>query len=113
MQTLISYKRVIGNIERRFIKITVKVYYRFSIIKMRLATNAYRKDTFYQIFQRTIKMKIVTTIQTNTITETDSKQEIYNSIITKMKTVTSIITTIKVTMVVMERTIFIYQHFNF
>ena len=39
--------------------ITVNVDGRFSIRNMQLAINSEKKDTFHQIFQRTIKMRIV------------------------------------------------------
>ena len=45
----------------------------FSIRKTRLATNGERKDTFHQIVQRAINMNTVTTIQTKTTSEIDSK----------------------------------------
>ena len=49
-----------------------------------------RKDTSHQISQKTIKMKTVTTIPTNTTTETENKQEMYNIIRKKMKKETEI-----------------------
>ena len=56
--TLISYKKIIVDIERRVKTRTVKVDCNFSIINMWLATNEDRKDTFHQNFQIKIKMKM-------------------------------------------------------
>ena len=58
-------------------------------------------------------MKILTTIQTNTTTEKDSKQAMYICNIYINKTSTEIVTTMKGTTAVMDRTIFEYKKFNF
>ena len=58
-------------------------------------------------------MKTVTTIQKNKTTEIENKQEMYNIIITKMKTAIAIMKKNTATMAVMDRNIFKYQHFNF
>ena len=70
----------------------MKVYCRFSIIKMILTTNADIKDIFHQIFQGAknmktaeTEMKISTIIHTKETTEIYSKQTIHKIIITKMK----------------------------
>ena len=55
---------------------------------MWLDTNAKRYYTFHQMFQRTIKMKMVTTIHTNTTTEIDSKQAMHKIVIIHIKTET-------------------------
>ena len=58
-------------------------------------------------------MKTVTTIQKNKTTEIENKQEMYNIIITKMKTAIAIMKKNTATMAVMDRTIFKYQYFHF